>query len=316
MQESKILEIAKALSDELRIRIVGVLSSGRPMRYTEVMKALGMDAAVDSSKFAYHMGVLTDAGIAEKVDDSYRVTQGGKEIFKAMVKVAEGWPDYQYQDSLKRMKGDDMNRLLWSRMLLAVTPWCLLAPFIWWKAEGLKTAPMMLVVGLLFLLLGLYWLKRLRYFWDPKWEKFFNACETVLGKNGIMVGFINVLNQSALVILLLTIYFVEKGRLSLDPLTFAIIVGCLGGLITTIGLSRKLSILWDGVSTGVQVPDFSESMKLGYKFVMGVFIIVGALFMAHGVTEAVSGSVGAGIGLIGGTFGGWRDYRKYTNMGN
>jgi hypothetical protein len=121
------------------------------------------------------------------------------------------------------------------------------------------------------------------------------------------------------VILPLTIYFVEKGRLSLDPLTFAIIFGCLSGLITTIGLSRKLSILsilWDGVSKGVQVLDFSESMKLGYKFIMGVFIIVGALFVAHGVTEAVSGSVGAGIGLIGGTFGGWRDYRKYTNMGN
>ncbi len=99
MQENKILEIAKALSDELRIRIVGALSSGRPMRCTEVMKALDMDAAVDSSKFAYHMAMLTEAGIAEKVDDSYRFTHGGKEKFIAMVKVAKGWPDYQYQDS-------------------------------------------------------------------------------------------------------------------------------------------------------------------------------------------------------------------------
>jgi hypothetical protein len=114
----------------LRIKIVGVLSSGRPMRYTEVMKALDIDAALDSSKFVYHMAVLTEAGIAEKVDDSYRITQGGKKIFNAMVKVADGWPDYQYQDSLKRMKGGEMNRLLWFRMLLMVTPWWLLAPFI------------------------------------------------------------------------------------------------------------------------------------------------------------------------------------------
>jgi len=61
MEVEKVLSIGRALSDELRIRILVTLESGEMRRYTDLMKILGLDIAEGSSKFAYHIGVLVEA---------------------------------------------------------------------------------------------------------------------------------------------------------------------------------------------------------------------------------------------------------------
>lgn len=312
MQDAKILEIAKAFSDRLRIRIVEELSSGRPRRYTEIMKALGLDTVADSSKFAYHMGILTEANIAEKVEDSYRITQGGKEIFQAMVKVAEGWPEFQYQDSLKKFNGKDVNKLLWSRTLL-------FSSFIWigWALtvgieKGLNEySSLMLVVGSISLILGAYWVLKLkRDLWDPQWEKFLDACRRILGRNGLLVSIVTTLNMLAMVFLQLIILFMYRDLLKYDLFTLYLVSGCLAALILSIYLSKMLTNIWDGTTYGLKVNDYSVSLKIGYTMVLGIVGIIGTLMIIYGLSESSSGYVGAGIGCLGGGVGILKEYKK------
>lgn len=293
---------------------MGVLSSGRPMRYTEVMKALDMDAALDSSKFAYHMAVLTEAGIAEKVDDSYRITQGGKEIFKAMVKVAEGWPDYQYQDSLKRMKGGDVNRLLWSITFLDNSYWWIVGPFlsVWLEKKFENTIFVLFGFLFLFLLIGVYWYLKLKNdFWNPKWGKFFYAAINILGKNGIFAGFIKNLNNLIVALLLTIGYLMVVKVLSIDLFTFSLISGCFILFVISICLSRRLSKIWDDLCRGLQVSDFSTMMDLGYRSIMVVFFSIGMLSIFYMVSESEANRIILVFGPFWYFFKMLWEYRKY-----
>ncbi len=171
MGTERILDIAKAFSDEMRVRIVGILAPGMPMRYSVIMKELELDVASESNKFAYHMGILTDAGIAEKVDDSYRITQGGKKVFQSMAEVSEKWAKLRYQDSLKRLKGQDVQKLIWSRSFLSISPLWLLYSYVLWFPRSNKIAIPMLATGLALLSLGLYWTSmNIEDLWNPRWR--------------------------------------------------------------------------------------------------------------------------------------------------
>jgi DNA-binding transcriptional ArsR family regulator len=312
MHDAKVLEIAKAFSDGLRVRIVEELSSGKPKRYTEVMKALGLDVVEGSSKFAYHMGILTEAGIAEKIEDNYRITQGGKEIFQAMVKVAEGWPNYRYQDSLKRIEGKDINKLLWSRTLL-------FSSFFWlaWALsvgieKGLNEySSLMLVVGSISFILGAYWAFKLkRDFWDPQWEKFLEACRIILGRNGLLVSLVTALNMLALIFLQLIVIFMYRDFLKFDLFTLYLASGCFGALILSIYLSKMLTNIWDGTTYGIKVNDYGVNLKIGYTMVLGIIGVVGGLMIVYGLSESSSGHIGAGIGCLGGGIGIRKEYKK------
>lgn len=316
MHDERILEIAKAFSDRLRIRIVEELSSGRLRRYTEIMKSLGLDAVDDSSKFAYHMGILTEANIAEKVEDCYRITQGGKEIFQAMVKVAEGWPEFQYQDSLKKFNGKDVNKLLWSRALLFSSfPWIGWALTVGIEKGLIEYLSVILVVGLTSFLLGAYWaLKLKRDFWDPQWEKFLEACRRILGRNGLLVSIVTTLNMLALVFLQFIIFSMYRDLLKYDLFTLYLISGCLAALIICIYLSKMLTTIWDGTTYGLKVNDYSVSLKIGYTMVLGIIGIISTLMIVYGLSESSCGYVGAGIGCLGGGVGIRKEYQKNTGV--
>lgn len=313
METDRILDIAKAFSDEMRIRIVSILAPGKPMRYTVIMKELELDAASESSKFAYHMGILTDAGIAEKVDDSYRITQGGIKVFQSMVDVSEKWANLRYQDSLKRLKGQDVQKLIWSRSLLSVCPYWLFYSYFLWFVRSTKISIPMFAVGVALLSLGLYWTrKNVEDLWNPQWEKFLEACAIVLGKNGLITGLITTLTSLGLIFLAILGSFLGEGILTLGPIAYSTILGCFAALIVGIYLSMKLGLLWESVTYGIPVPDLSGSLRLGYRIVLTILATTGMIFIAYGAYIGWGGHIGGGIGVFGSTYGIWKDYRRYS----
>lgn len=319
MEDKRILDVAKALSDDLRIRIVEVLVAGKSRSYTDIMNDLGLDAIDDSSRFAYHIGVLTETGIVEKVRDGYQITKGGKEVFTAMSRVSKSWKGFAYYDSLKRLSGSDTIRLIWARtLLMASVFWLFFTPMLWLEGSH-EIAFLMTTVGSISLLLGAYLSIRLRgNFGNDLWKVFLSVehCAKVLGRNGIIVSLTSTLSSLGFIGLVLVVFAIGVGLLSIDLLAVSVILGSLVTLIISVYLSRKIAFLWESVSIGTQIPDYSGGMRLGYKLVIGVQIIISIIFIAFGASQVkvigkgAFGYVGAGLGFLGSAVGTWMEYKK------
>jgi len=320
METGRILDIAKAFSDEMRISIVGILASGEPKRYTAIINELGLDATSDSSKFAYHMGILTDAGIAEKVDDSYRITQGGRKVFQSMVDVSEKWADFKHQDSLKQLKGHEVNKLIWSRTLIYSSPLWLLDSYALWFHNKIVIALPMFAIGVVVLSLGAYWLyKNHENFWKPNWDKFLESCAHVLGKNGLITGLISILNIIGLTTLPLLGMLVGFGQLKPGLILFSTFIGCLLSIAVSVYLSWKLMFFWNSEYYGIPVLDYSNKIKLGYISIAAIIFSIGFSIIAYGVSQtnvlginAAGGVIGGGVGVLAGTWDIWKNYRRYS----
>ena len=308
MDFSKMLEISSALSDELRIKVLYILASEKPMRYSEIMKSLGLDVTGDSSKFAYHVGVLCDAGLMEKVDDSYRITQGGKEVFSSIRRVAEGWAEYRYRDSIKRMTGRDLNKKIWSNTLLWSGINWILTSALELKTNPNVIYPYMMASGLAFLALSGYWMYELRDdFSDVKLERFLAAAINMLGENGLIMGLIQALSSLGLITLAIVGHFLGRGMMSLDLLTMLIVSAAIGALFLGLYLSSRLTRWWDVYLSGGTVRDHSRDIDVIYHLLLGILVMSGVIMMLYG-------SVGGGIGVLGAAFGIWNGFNKYRKL--
>ena len=305
MDTSKLLKTSSALSDEQRIRILEALLPGKPLRYTEIMKQLGLDAAEDSSRFAYHMGVLCEANLVEKANDSYRITHGGREVYAAMKRAAEGWTEYRYMDSLGRLTGREVATKMWSSiLLLSSLSWTLIG-FSNWGATSNASYLYMMVCGLLFLAVGAYWYYRVSDdFSDIKLERFAGAAAAMLGVNGRAISLIQSLSLQSLITLVIVWDFLEKGILSVSPLTALLTAGSAGLLVVSAYLSSRLAQWWDSYSGGEAVQDYSHKIEIIYYIFLGALVISGVLLILYG-------HFGGGVGVLGAVVGVWNDGNKY-----
>ena len=304
MDAFKVLDMSSALSDEQRIRILEALLPGKPLRYTEIMKRLGLDVA-DSSKFAYHMGVLCDANLAEKVNDHYRITHGGREVYSSLVRAAEGWTEYTYRDSLGRLNGRDVTTKIWASTLLLSSPAWILYGFSNWGADPEASYLYILVCGLLFLAVGAYGHYRVSDdFSDIKLEKFTEAAAVMLGKNGRAISLIQSLSLLGIIIIVTVWMFLEKGILSVSLLAALLTAGAAGLLVVAAYLSSRLAQWWDSYNEGEAMKDYSREIDAVYYTLLGVLVISGVLLVLYGHT-------GGGFGVLGAAAGTWNDGIKH-----
>lgn len=306
MDASKLLDVSSALSDEQRIRILEALLPGKPLRYTEIMKRLDLDVAADSSKFAYHMGVLCDANLAEKVNEHYRITHGGREVYTSLTRAAEGWAEYTYRDSLGRLTGRDVATKIWASTLLLSSPAWILYGFSNWGAEPRASYLYMLACGLLFLAAGAYGFYRVSDdFSDIKLERFTGAAAAMLGPNGRAISLIQSLSLLGFITLSIVWMFLESGALSVSLLTAVLTAGAAGLLVVSTYLSSRLARWWDSYNEGEATQSYSLEIDIIYHVLLGALVISGALLILYG-------HLGGGVGVLGAAAGTWSDGNKYS----
>jgi len=75
---SKSEEVLKALSSSTRRTIMRQISEKGSASYTEIMQVLGLDPSLESGRFNYHLKELSEAGLIERINGEYRITDTGK----------------------------------------------------------------------------------------------------------------------------------------------------------------------------------------------------------------------------------------------
>jgi len=306
MDSARIQNISNALSDEMRVNILETLLPGKPLRYTEIMKALGLDVTADSSKFAYHMGVLCEAGLAEKRGECYAVTHGGRELMASFKKVSEDWQEYRYQDTLMGLTGRDVVTKMWSSTFLFSSPLLIFNSLVSWGTPPSTLDVVMLVSGALLLVTGGYdYYVVSDGFSDIKLERFFKNASRMLGENGKAMSLIQALAGLGIVTLSLIMFSIENGTLGYSGLTLLLTAGAMLSLAVGMHLSSSLSYWWEIYRTGGTVQDYSREID-------GVYYLLMAVLVATGFTIIAKGSLGGGAGVFGAAAGTWNDYNRYS----
>ncbi|MCW4012223.1 MAG: helix-turn-helix domain-containing protein, partial [Candidatus Bathyarchaeota archaeon] len=112
MTQPSIHEIAKALSDELRVKILTEMSTKPPMRHTDLLNYIGLDAG-ESNKLSYHLGILMEAELVSKQNLVYTLTEKGREVLEDLSVTINDWEELAYRDDLKTLSGLEAASLLW-----------------------------------------------------------------------------------------------------------------------------------------------------------------------------------------------------------
>lgn len=306
MDVARIQDISNALSDEMRINILEVLLPRKPLRYTEIMKELGLDVVADSSKFAYHMGVLCEAGLTEKRGEYYCITHGGRELMGSFMKVSKDWQEYMYQDTLMGLTGRDVVTKMWSSTFLFSSPFLIFTSFAGWGAHPSTLDVVMLVSGILLLVTGGYgYYKVSDDFSDIKLERFIQNASRMLGGNGKAMSLIQALAGLGIITFSIIMFFMENGTLGYSGFTLLLTGGATLSLALGVRLSSLLSDWWEVYKIGGTVHDYSKEIDAVYYLLLSVLVIIGFLMIT-------GGSLGGGAGVFGAAVGIWSDYNRYS----
>jgi DNA-binding transcriptional ArsR family regulator len=81
--------VLKALSSSTRRTIMRQISEKGSATYTEIMQVLGLDPSLMSGTFNYHLKELSEAGLVERTDGEYRISDLGKRALILVDQVAK-----------------------------------------------------------------------------------------------------------------------------------------------------------------------------------------------------------------------------------
>lgn len=81
--------VLKALSNSTRREIVSQIAQKGSATYTEIMQVLGLDPILESGRFNYHLKELADAGLIERINGDYQITDLGKKALVLLDQVRD-----------------------------------------------------------------------------------------------------------------------------------------------------------------------------------------------------------------------------------
>ncbi|UCH05631.1 MAG: winged helix-turn-helix transcriptional regulator [Candidatus Thorarchaeota archaeon] len=81
--------VLKALSNSTRREIVNQIAEKGSATYTEIMQVLGLDPPLESGRFNYHLKELADAGLIERVNGDYQLTDLGTKALVLLDQVRD-----------------------------------------------------------------------------------------------------------------------------------------------------------------------------------------------------------------------------------
>ncbi len=81
--------VLKALSNSMRREIIHLISTKGSASYTQIMQVLGLNPALESGTFNYHLKELAEVGLIESVNGEYRITSLGRNALILIDQVRE-----------------------------------------------------------------------------------------------------------------------------------------------------------------------------------------------------------------------------------
>ncbi len=87
--DSESENVLKALSSSTRRTIMKQISEKGSATYTEIMQVLGLDPSLMSGTFNYHLKELNEAGLIERTNGEYRISDLGKRALILVDQVAK-----------------------------------------------------------------------------------------------------------------------------------------------------------------------------------------------------------------------------------
>jgi len=257
--QPSLIQIGKALSDELRVKILTELSTKPPMRHTDLLKSIGLDGA-ESNKLTYHLNILLDAGLIIKLDHHYKSTERGIEIYKSLSITIEDWEELAYSDQLKTLTGIEATSLLCSEPLRG-------SGYMYASIGVLLYLFLRNTSYLILLVVGLLALGSSYIYKPPKTDfedniKVQKHITRLLGENRLMpILIFETLNISSgllmLIILLLDLEFIQIGFQ-----VYAMIGIILINVWLFIWLIRSMQRAWDIIQQDKKPVDYQQSLLI------------------------------------------------------
>jgi DNA-binding HxlR family transcriptional regulator len=292
--QEEIHRVSKALSDEFRVRIMSTLIEGPPQRYSELLHELYPEDTGDSGRLAYHLNILSASGLVTKVNDTYRVTEMGCQVYASMKQTVESWDELVLREELKSYSVWEVIFLLWSEGLnnLGII-FTVIGVVTLFKNSNLVYG-LFAVVGILFLLLG-------RQSKHSNWEDREGAVEhlkRLLDGNRMMPGLISILGILGSTILIAIGTFTIMNYMTLDYLLEVVVLECLLGLTVSIWLTRKMTEVWKDFQAGNKPRDYGDALGIIASASIQFNVLVSILFFTRMISSGEYSNIWLPIQLI------------------
>jgi len=293
-EPEEIHKVSKALSDEFRVRIISTLIDGPPQRYSDLLHNLYLEDTVDSGKLAYHLNILSASGLVTKVNDTYRVTEMGCQIYASMKQTVASWDELVLREDLKSFSVWEVIMLLWSEGLnnLGIV-FTVIGVVTLFQSSNLVYG-LLASMGILLLLLG-------RQSKPKNWEDRKETVEhlkRLLDGNRLMPGLISTLGIFGSTILIAIGTLVTMNYIALDYLLQVVMLECLLGLIVAIWLTRRMNEIWTDFQAGKKPRDYGDALGIIASASIQFNVLVSILFFTRMISSGEYSNIWLPIQLI------------------
>jgi DNA-binding transcriptional ArsR family regulator len=269
--------IAKALSDEFRVKIISILLEHPPLRYTDLLHKVELDTHPDSGKLAYHLNILTDSGLITKTNDTYRVTEMGCQVYASMKQTVADWDELAKKEELKTYSRWKASFLLWSDSLnnsgIAFT---VIGVLIFFSNREIIYG-LLSLIGITLLFISGY---SKPYEGEDK-KKTIRHLKNLLGNNKLMPELIITLGvNGSTYIIILGLFHLTKLFL-LDTLYMVVLIGSALGVILAVWLTQRMMEVWEDLQLGRASKDYGVTLRIVATITIQSFLALSIVFLAQ-----------------------------------
>jgi DNA-binding transcriptional ArsR family regulator len=281
-ESQNIPKVAKALSDDLRVRIIRVLLEKPPLRYTDILSGIDLDNSTDSGKLAYHLNILTGADLVIKTEDSYRVTEMGCQVYASMTQTVADWEDLAFREELKNFSGWKVVSLLWSDSLNNAGIIFTTIGFILYFTNREPIYGVLAAIGIILLILNKYWKSQIP---EEDIAKTIKHLKHLLGENRLIPELIVGIGVNCVTFLIILGLIYLTKMIQLDSFYTVIMLGCIPGVWVGIWLTQRMIEVWESFQDGVKPRNYSTTLHIITSIAIQSYLTGCILFTYRLVTD-------------------------------
>ncbi|MBD3207636.1 hypothetical protein GF319_15005 [Candidatus Bathyarchaeota archaeon] len=279
--QEEIHRVSKALSDEFRVRIMSTLIEGPPQRYSELLRELYPEDTGDSGRLAYHLNILSASGLVTKVNDTYRVTEMGCQIYASMKQTVESWDELVLREELKSFSVWEVTMLLWSESFQNIGGIMVSLGIYFTAQTGEIVYGLIPLMGLLLAYLG-----RTSTPNTEDRKEVVSHLKRLLGKNRLMPGLINTLGIFGSTIIVALGLLNIAGIREFDNLLRIIVLEGILGVAVALWLSSRMYDVWGDFQQGRRPKDYGDILlvltSVTLVFNIGISIVLLSQIISKG----------------------------------
>ena len=304
--QTSLIQIGKALSDELRVKILTELSTKPPMRHTDLLTSIGLDGA-ESNKLTYHLNILLDAGLIIKLDNHYKASERGREIYESLTDTIDEWEELAYRDELISLSGTEAVSLLCSDSL-KISGYTYAAMGVLFYIGLRNPAYLLLVIlGSIAFFLGSYYKAPKHSFEDKR--KIIKHLEKLLGDNRLLPVLIFENINIGTGMFFLVIILVDHKIISLGFEAYVLLFFFIISLSMSVWLSKQMKMIWDAIRNGKKPDSYKDSLLIILNIIILFYLIAAILMFRNFFSD---NRINAGMSWMSISFinGAWRLFKK------